>query len=352
VPDIYPYLDVDGIMDKPDPVWMVDGLINERALGFIFGPPGSLKTFIALDLALSIATSQASWWSKAISRPGAVVYLCREGTSSFKFRIAAWEAHRKAKARGGKFYLIEHPTNFMSGADVAKVIETVKAIMAVAGVAVSAVFVDTVSRVLPGARENQQEDMSLFVGACEYIQHAFNCIVVGLHHTNKTGGIRGSTVIPGAGDFLIETRREPGSMVGSIVLAKVKDGEDGLELPFKVTRVDLPGIVPRTSLMVDPEGSARAAGATGATSGANGLPDTLVCREILSALATAWFQKVPWCKSANGERPAIDMIMGRWQLKREVVKRLLRDWLANGIIEYGIYDSRKKLSGYRKLVDL
>jgi len=350
-PDIYPYLNVDQIMDKPDPVWMVDGLINEKALGFIFGPPSSLKTFIALDLALSIATSLPSWWDRAISRPGAVIYLCREGTSSFKFRIAAWEAHRKAKARGGKFYLIEHPTNFMNGADVFKVIETIKAIAAVAGVAVSAVFVDTVSRVLPGAEENLQKDMSLFVGACEYIQTAFGCIVVGLHHTNKNGAIRGSTVIPGAGDFLIETRRDIGAEVGSIVLQKVKDGEDGLELPFKVTKVDLPGIVPRTSLVVDPTGAARAAG-SGMAGGDAAMPDIVVCREILAALALAWFQKVPWCKSYNGERPAVNMIAGRWQLKKDVVKRLLELWMANGVVEIAVYDSRKKLSGYRKLIDL
>jgi hypothetical protein len=239
----------------------------------------------------------------------------------------------------------------MQGADVSKVIETIKAIAAVAGVVVSAVFVDTVSRVLPGAKENQQEDMSLFVGACEYIQNAFSCIVIGLHHVNKTGSIRGSTVIPGAGDFLIETRREPGSMVGSIVLAKVKDGEDGLELPFKVTKVELPGIVPRSSLMVDPDGVARAAGAARAFSG-DGLPDILVCREILSALAMAWFNRVPWGSSSNGQRPAVRLIMARWTLKRDAVKQLLDAWMANGIIEHATLDARNRISGYRKLIDI
>jgi hypothetical protein len=346
--DVYPFLDVDQIMDKPDPIWVVDGLINERALGFIFGPPSSLKTFIALDLSLSMAAKAATWWDRKINRQGAVVYLCREGTSSFKFRIKAWEMHRKMAARGIPFYLIEHPTNFMKPEDVAKAVATIEAIMAKAGVPVAAVVVDTVSRVLPGAEENLQRDMSLFVGACEIIQSRFQCIVIGVHHTNKNGGIRGSTVIPGAGDFLIETRRETGAMTGSIVLQKVKDGEDGVELPFKVTKLEwTTGFTSRSSLAVDPDGGLKAAPAAG-----DGLPDMTVCREILAALAQAWLNKMPWCKSANGDRPAVTMIMNRWMLKREAARRLMDGWLANGIVEYDYYDKRNRLRGYRKVTDL
>ena len=349
--DIFPFLDVDQIMDKPDPVWVIDGIINERALGFIFGPPSSLKTFIALDLALSMAARLPTWWNRGINRHGAVVYLCREGTSSFKKRIQAWEIHRKCAARGQPFYLIEHPCNFMDAADVGKAVATIKAIMAVAGVPVAAVMVDTVSRVLPGAEENLQKDMTLFVRACELIQLEFQCIVIGVHHTNKNGGIRGSSVIPGAGDFLLETRRETGMEAGVMVLQKVKDGEDGIELPFKMTRVDLPGIVARQSLVVDPEGDAKPAGAASAA-GTDGLPDRTVCLEILAALDVAWLNKVPWCRAANGQRPAIDMIMGRWQLQREPVKRLLSLWLANGVIEIEVYDKKNKVSGYRKISNL
>jgi hypothetical protein len=100
--------------------------------------------------------------------------------------------------------------------------------------------------------------------------------------------------------------------------------------------------------VVDPTGKAKAAAAISE----DGLPDVTVCREILAALALAWFQKVPWCKAANGARPAVDMIVGRYQLKREVAKRLLMLWLANGIIEIDVYDKRNKLSGYRKVTDL
>jgi hypothetical protein len=343
----YPYLDIDQILAMPDPTWAIENLIAERALGFIFGPPGSLKTFLALDMALTMATASKQWWGRNVNSRGAVIYLCREGTRSLKFRLKAWQAHRKCQVAGQPFFLIEAPINFMRGDDVALLIATVEAIMTKAGVPVAAVFVDTVSRVLPGAKENQQEDMSLFVGACELLQSRIQCLVIGVHHTNKNGGIRGSTVIPGAGDFLIETRREPGAMTGSIVLQKVKDGEDGQEFPFKVTKVTLGDIGGNTSLMLDPDGMVKAAAAPGGD-----LPDITVCREILAALAQAWFNKMPWSKSPNSDRPALVMIMNRWMLKREVAKRLMDGWLANGVIEIEIFDKKNKLSGYRKITDL
>ncbi|MET0705362.1 MAG: AAA family ATPase, partial [Tardiphaga sp.] len=278
---------------------------------------------------------------------GAVIYLCREGTRSLKFRLKAWELHRKAALAGKPFYLIEAPINFMQGTDVGVLLATVEAIAAKANAPIASIFVDTVSRVLPGAKENQQEDMSLFVGACELLQHRFQCLVIGVHHTNKNGGIRGSTVIPGAGDFMIETRRESGAKVGSIVLQKVKDGDDGQELPFKVNKIELGDIGGNSSLVVDPDGDAKA---TSEPSGE--LPDMVVCREILAGLAQAWFMKMPWCKSVQGDRPAVTMITGRWGLKATVAKRLIDGWMANGIIEYVVYDTRKKLRGYRKVIDL
>ena len=114
-----------------------------------------------------------------------------------------------------------------------------------------AVFVDTVSRVLPGVDENLQKDMTMFIAACDAVRQTFGATVVGLHHTNAAGGFRGSTVMPGAGDFLLEVRREPGAMVGSIYAKKIKDDDDGWEQPFKVTKIELPGILARTSLVID-----------------------------------------------------------------------------------------------------
>ncbi|WP_439407929.1 AAA family ATPase [Bradyrhizobium sp. DASA03076] len=337
-------LNVRQIKAKPDPVWLVENLINENSLGFIYGPPGSLKTFIALDMALSFASGQAQWWGRAIARKGAAIYLCREGSSSLKFRIMAWEKHRKAAAGDAPFYLIEAPVNFMSWDDIDALAATVEDVATEINGPISSIFVDTVSRALPGAEENLQRDVSLFVGACEALQKAFGCIVVGIHHTNASGGFRGSTVMPAAGDFIIEVRREAGVMTGSIFAAKIKDAEDGWEQNFKVSKIELDD--DKVSLVVDPvHDKAKREGKTS-------WPSRAVCQEILAAIHEQWVKKNPWCYAGNTSRAAVPIIMTRWGLKRAVVKDILSSWTANGIIEEVVYDTKNKQRGYRKLVDI
>ena len=67
--NLFERLSVPQIKNLPDPKWLVSGLIIEHALGFIYGPPGCLKTFMALDLGLTFATSRPAWrgrkWSMA-----------------------------------------------------------------------------------------------------------------------------------------------------------------------------------------------------------------------------------------------------------------------------------------------
>lgn len=255
---LFRFLDVRAIKSLPDPQWLVKGLAIEQALGFVYGPPGCLKTFICLDMALSFATQRAAWWGRDIERHGAVVYLSVEGQADLKFRIAAWEQKTGIKADAAPFYLVPETINFMKGDDVGRLLATVQEIASHLSTPIAAVFVDTVSRVLPGADENLQKDMTLFVSACDAVRQRFGCIVVGVHHTARAGNMRGSTVFPGAGDFILGVEREPGATEGKIIATKIKAAEDGWEQAFRVEEVALP--FANTSLVVCPEEPSKAGG--------------------------------------------------------------------------------------------
>ena len=246
--DTFERLDIPQIKNMPDPKWLVSGLVIEQALGFIYGPPGCLKTFIALDLALTFVTGKPLWWGRNVERGGAVIYISSEGQGDLKFRIRAWEQHRNTIADASPFRLIRQGINFMRADDVGKLLATVQAIADETKAPIAAVFVDTVSRVLPGSDENLQKDMTIFVAACDAVRQKFGATVIGIHHTARAGNMRGSTVIPAAGDFVVEVRREPGAAHGSIFAAKVKAGEDGWEQQFKTVKVDL-GM--HSSLVID-----------------------------------------------------------------------------------------------------
>ena len=346
--DLYEYLDVDKILAMADPTWLVEGMIVEGSLGFIYGPYGTLKTFITLDLALSFSSGLGQWWNRKVERRGAVIYLCWEGVESFKFRLRAWSQHRGMPISTAEtpFFLIRQPINFMRGEDIGKLLATMEAIAAQVelqhpGMPISAVFVDTISRTLPGAKENQQEHMSLFVAACDAVRLRFNTVVLGVHHTNKDGGIRGSSVIPGAATFLIEARREENATEGSIYAEKIKDAPDRWEQHYKVNTVDLG--FGHTSLALDP---------MEAPAQEHNLPPMNVCREILHAIDVQWQRGMPWCHAQNSARSAVSNISLRWGLERDVVKFLLDKWRANERIEEQECDAKNHIRGYRKIGEI
>jgi hypothetical protein len=222
---------------------------------------------------------------------------------------------------------------------------TVQAIADLAGEPIAAVFVDTVSRVLPGAEENQQRDMTIFIAACDAVRQQFKATVIGIHHTARAGNMRGSTVIPAAGDFIIEVRREPGAPIGSIFAAKIKAAQDGWEQFFKVTEVQLGDVGLHTSLVIDACEPVKKENAAG-------WPERDICRQILAAIDEQWGRGEPWCYAVNSPRCAVTNIMKRWRLKREVAKDIVDTWQANGVINEEVHSAKAKVKGYRKVFDI
>src|SRR5579864_4083340 len=79
---------VTDILDSPSPEWRIDKLLPIGGLTMLYAPQGQAKTFLALDLALSIASDQPFHGRKV--KPGSVIYVLGEGRGGLKKRIIAW----------------------------------------------------------------------------------------------------------------------------------------------------------------------------------------------------------------------------------------------------------------------
>jgi hypothetical protein len=150
-------------------------------------------------------------------------------------RILAWLKEREEKPPAG-FLMIERTINFMSEEDITRLVRTLRTVQAGAP---ALIVVDTVSRALPGADENLQKDMTLFIRACDVVRDVFGCAVLGVHHAGKNGDMRGSTVLRGAGDFVFGLTRKEGATVGQLACEKQKDGPDGWKEPYRLCRAVL-----------------------------------------------------------------------------------------------------------------
>jgi RecA/RadA recombinase len=68
--------------------WIVQDFIAAGSVAWLYGAPGSYKTFAALDIAMSVATGKP-WQGREVSQ-GAVLFIAAEGGDDIHIRRAAW----------------------------------------------------------------------------------------------------------------------------------------------------------------------------------------------------------------------------------------------------------------------
>ena len=88
-PFFHPFQEFDRVDDPSKPIsWTIDGLIPDQSIVSFHGDRESLKSFCALDLALSVATGTDFFGHK--TRQGPVFYLAPEGSTGLGVRRDAW----------------------------------------------------------------------------------------------------------------------------------------------------------------------------------------------------------------------------------------------------------------------
>ena len=221
-----------ALLDTPFPKWIINGMIPETGVGSIFGASGSGKTFLALDMAVAIASGSEWFGVKVKQRP--VVYLPLEGVIGIGSRAKAL-----AKKRGG----LPEGLSILQEADGFGLSDEVALEHLIAAVPQGAVvIVDTLAQAMAGMDENSSVDMGLASKALKRLSDARQCVVIAIHHTGKdaTKGERGHSSLRGALDFSISVARGEGSSdVRHWKLSKSKDGQDGVKREFKLQSVEI-----------------------------------------------------------------------------------------------------------------
>lgn len=236
--------DVEPILED---ACVIEDVLPDDGLGVGYGPPGSGKTFLVLDMSFAVAGAADQWRGRYVEH-GTVLYFGMEGGRAFQNRVAAY-AREKATAP----YFYRSSLNL----DLRSTTEHADAIIAEARKytpAVKLIVVDTLNRAMAGGNENAAEDMGAFIAICDYIRRSVGCFVLVVHHSGKdeAKGARGHTALLGAIDTELHFERFDDGC--AMTITKQRDGEDGLSFGYKLRRVEL-GRSPRgkiiTSCVVD-----------------------------------------------------------------------------------------------------
>jgi len=345
LPDTFELLDVRGIKALPDPTWLVEGMIvGPQSLGFITGAPGSGKSFICIGMALAIALKQSTWMDRNLHMPEAaapVIYLSSEGVSDIKNRIRAIEIALSLEADDAPFYLGHSQINLNAEGDILKLQRTVQTVVDRHSVTPTLIVVDTLARAMSGD-ENSQEDANITVRALDLLRQTFNCAVLCVHHSSKSGeAMRGSSVFSGAADFIFEVSKEAGSSDGILTAAKIKAAHDGWSSAFTLRPISLGDLKGTQSLVAEPSRSPLTASEPEV--------DLQVVQKVLSAMQAAWDAERPWSphpRARNEGRYAITH-MHTAGIPADKAQTLLEDWLHKGQVALEMYDRKTKKMGLR-----
>jgi hypothetical protein len=229
----------DTIQDEPVE-WLIEGVIPKGSFTALYGPPGSFKSFIALDIAEAIATGR-TWMGKEVKQTGAVLYLAGEGFGGIGARIKACKMHHQTED-GAPIYIVRHQLNLRSSAeDFNALMMAVVQLVEQTGMEFSLAIVDTLARAFGGGNENSSEDMGAFITAMGKVQEFLSCALMVLHHSGKDAakGLRGHSSLLGAVDTELELLRFEEQMKGVLTISKQKDGADNERFGFEMVEVEI-----------------------------------------------------------------------------------------------------------------
>ena len=226
---------IDNIEFNIDRPYLVKGIINCGSMNTIVGPPGSGKTFFAIDMAGHIATG-TNWCGRRV-KSALVVYVAAEAGESILRRFHAWRCHKVDDSRKNPIPLeiLTRGVNLLDSAEIGAFIEILRALEQKYGQKIGLVVFDTLSRSIPGGKENSPEDMSKVVKCVEMLRYEFGAAVVLIAHTgkNEEAGVRGHSSIHAGNDVEIRVKCNVATIV------KSRDAEDGAELPFELKVIEL-----------------------------------------------------------------------------------------------------------------
>jgi hypothetical protein len=229
---ILPILGLNELRNMPPVKWLVDGVITKHGFSALYGAPGVGKSFIALDIALSVAYGRA-WHDRPVDG-GKVLYIAGEGVGGLGKRVKAWETHYGLN-EDVPLQVVPKAVQFRDEADIQELIDTIDHF----GGGYRLIVIDTVARSMVGMEENSSSEIGIFVEACDRVRTHAGCALLAIHHSGKDAsrGMRGSNALLGAVDTSLQVKAAGEDVLMHV--EKQKDAEPVPDMQFAFEKVAL-----------------------------------------------------------------------------------------------------------------
>ena len=227
--------------------WMIKGVVEAEKLGILYGETGSRKSFVAIDMMMSIASGRR--WQGAKTKRGICIYLASEGSSGIAKRVAAWQRHNQVVPGAAAFYSRIMQSDISTAEGVKEIAEGIVACHAHAmkvhgALPIAMVCIDTLSASSGGMDES---DNSVVAGAMQRlvnIRDTYNCGVMVVHHTGHSAKTRerGASSLRSNADYSIfcdlegSEEETPLNRPTRVISQKSKDDEAFASISLTATK--------------------------------------------------------------------------------------------------------------------
>jgi len=225
------------LTDTMPPDELIEGVLVNGCISMIYGPSNVGKTFLAIDLACSIATGEE--WHGRKCEKGLVVYLAVESPNSVMSRCLAYKNEYKLDLEN--LCVVQTAVNMFSDPNVvSRITSLVEQVESERGLKVKLIVGDTLSILSTGADENTGRDMSIVMENIKKINSFTGVHFMVVHHSGKAAAskARGWSGVRAC----IDTEMEVVSTANKQYLEITKQRDldtKGLRISFELKKVDL-----------------------------------------------------------------------------------------------------------------
>lgn len=194
----------------PQTQWLIEDLWTEQAVGILGGEPKCFKSFLALDMAVSVASGTPCLRRFPVKRSGSVLlFPAEDSLAVVRQRLEGISAAAGVDLSSLPIEVITAPSLRLDlPADCQRLIHTVESLKPLL------LILDPLIR-LHRVEENDASQIAPLLSFLRQLQRQFSLAVVLVHHARKDSGgsrpgqaLRGSSELHGWGDSNLYMRRQ------------------------------------------------------------------------------------------------------------------------------------------------
>lgn len=242
--------------------WLIRDIWGHAAVGILGGAPKSCKTWLAIDMALSVSSGTPCLGRFDVEKQGpALVYLAEDDLSTVRSRIDCLCLHRGIDIRSLELHVIAEPSLRL---DLAP--DQIRLAAAMEELRPKLLLLDPLIRI-HRLDENSATEISGLLSFFRELQRRFDCAVLLVHHASKKQraqpgqSLRGSSDLHAFGDSnaylarqndrLVLTLEHRAARAPAPLILELASDPDGASVHLEVRDAQISSSPPEPSSLAD-----------------------------------------------------------------------------------------------------